>query len=92
MLNGTAGETYNAANPDTYCSIYKMGEMVAEEFGDGKIRVRVVESDQSKYPIPGFLNLSIDKISALGWEPRVSLREMYARMMKAMNEEGSDNA
>lgn len=87
LLNGVAGETYNAANPETYCSIYEMGEMVAKEFGNGKIGVRVAESDASKYPPAGFLNLSIEKISALGWKPTVPLREMYARMMQVMEEE-----
>lgn len=87
LLNGAAGETYNASNPQTYCSIYEMGEMVAKEFGGGKTTVRIAESDQSKYPAPGFLNLSNEKIAALGFQPTVSLREMYARMIEVMEEE-----
>lgn len=85
LLNGTAGEIYNAANPETYCSIYEMGEMVAKEIGGGSITVRIAESDEStKYPAASFLNLSIDKISKLGWKPGTSLKEMYTRMMQTM--------
>ena len=64
-----------------------MGEMVAKEFGGGKTTVQIAEADQSKYPAPGYLNLSNEKISALGFRPAVSLREMYARMIEVMAEE-----
>ena len=31
LLKGVAGEAYNVANEDTYCSIYEMANMVAEK-------------------------------------------------------------
>ena len=81
LLSGTPGETYNAANPATYCSIFEMGEMVAREVAGGKIAVRVDENgDASRYPAPSFLNMDISKIQALGWEPEQDLVWMYRRL------------
>ena len=81
LLSGTPGETYNAANPATYCSIFEMGEMVAREVAGGKIAVRVDENgDASRYPAPSFLNMDISKIRALGWEPEQDLVWMYRRL------------
>ena len=81
LLKGEAGETYNAANPATYCSIYEMGEMVAREVAGGKICVRVDENgDASRYPAPSFLNMDIAKIEKLGWKPEKDLVWMYKRL------------
>ena len=81
LLRGKPGETYNAANPATYCSIFEMGEMVAREVAGGKIAVRVDESgDASLYPAPSFLNMDISKIQGLGWEPEHDLPWMYKRL------------
>ncbi len=85
LLKGKPGETYNAANPSTYCSIFEMGEMVAREVAEGKISVRVDESaDSSRYPAPSFLNMDITKIRALGWEPEHDLVWMYKRLAAYM--------
>ena len=85
LLSGEAGETYNAANPATYCSIYEMGKMVAEKIGYGKMSVRIQESSENKkYPPAGYLNLSVDKLSALGWKPTGTLADMYERMIHSM--------
>ena len=85
LLKGEKGETYNAANPDTYCSIYEMGKMVADTIADGKISVRIEESDANrKYPPASCLNLSIDKITKLGWKPQGTLADMYKRMIAVM--------
>lgn len=85
LLNGEAGETYNAANPQTYCSIYEMGQMVAKEIADGKINVRIEESSENKkYPPASYLNLDINKIMNIGWKPSGTLADMYTRMMATM--------
>lgn len=81
LLKGKPGETYNAANPDTYCSIFEMGEMVARLVAGGNISVRVDESgDASRYPAPSFLNMDISRIRSLGWEPEHDLVWMYKRL------------
>ncbi len=85
LLCGEAGETYNAANPETYCSIYEMGELVAKEIADGRISVRIQENKENvKFPPAGFLNLSVDKICGLGWKPQGTLADMYRRMISYM--------
>ena len=45
LIDGKPGEAYNAANEETYCSVYDMAQMVAKEFGQG--RSRVVIEDQA---------------------------------------------
>ena len=88
LLKGRPGETYNAANPDTYCSIYEMGEMVAREVAGGRIRVRVDESqDSTRYPAPSFLNMEIGKLRELGWEPEHDLVWMYKRLEQYLRNE-----
>ena len=85
LLCGEAGQVYNAANPETYCSVWEMGEQVAAELGEGKIEIRVAENgDHSKYPSPSNLNLDIGAISSLGWKPQGTLMDMYRRMMCVM--------
>ncbi|MBQ7201174.1 MAG: NAD(P)-dependent oxidoreductase [Eubacterium sp.] len=81
------GEVYNVANEDTYCSIAEMAELVAECFGENKIRVVFdIDSDAEKmgYAPTLCMNLDTSKIRALGWHPEVSMEEMYRRMIEYM--------
>lgn len=80
MLKGEPGQVYNVANPDTYCSIYEMAELVAEQYGV-RIRVQENKAEQQKYPQTHKLRLNIDKLKALGFVPRYSLSAMYQRMI-----------
>lgn len=87
LLSGKSGETYNAANPKTYCSIVEMAQLVVHEIAHDSITLHTpaikLEAD-SKFPPPHHLNLDIDKIYKLGWRPSIELREMYLRMMATM--------
>lgn len=86
LLKGEPGASYNAANPGTYCSIREMAEMVAGEFGNGAIGVKI-GTDKSagrKFSLPHCYNLDTSKLEGLGWRAGVGLREMYARMMEGM--------
>ena len=88
LLKGAPGETYNAANPATYCSVYEMGEMVAQELAGGRICVRVDETgDASRYPAPSYLNMDIAKIERLGWKPEHDLVWMYKRLESYLREQ-----
>lgn len=89
MLYGKNGEAYNAANEDTYCSIYEMASMVAQELGNGAISVeRKIDQDISKFGYAPTLhmNLNTAKIQTLGWRPKWNLSEMFRRMIDALKE------
>ena len=83
LTKGEAGNAYNAANPDTYCSIVEMANMIAKEISNGKIKV-CVPSDgkhEKKFSPPHNLNLNVRKIEHLGWRCSTYLKDMYTRML-----------
>ncbi|MCM1320694.1 MAG: NAD(P)-dependent oxidoreductase [Bacteroides sp.] len=87
LLRGVSGQTYTAANPETFATIRETAEMVAQRIAGGKIKISY---DIQKIPMeyaPNFnLNLNIDKLNALGWQPAVGLEEMYRRMIMGMRQ------
>lgn len=87
LARGKRGEAYNAANEDTYCSIYEMARLVADTFGDGKIKVRICETyDISKFGYAPTLkmNLCADKLKGLGWRAETDLIQAYAALIEYM--------
>ena len=86
LLKGAPGEAYNAANEDTYCSVYDMARMVAEKCAGGRIKVIVREEDISRFGYAPTLRMNLDtgKLRALGWEPTAGLEEMFRDMISAM--------
>lgn len=86
LLRAKPGEAYSVANPDTYCSIKDMAQMVADEIAEGQISVIFdIAEDIEKlgYAKTLFMDLIVDKISRLGWIPRVGLKNMFERMILA---------
>lgn len=89
LLSGAVGEAYNAANPDTYCSIIDMAELVAHQIGNDNFKVLLpskINDKDSKFPPLHHLKLDTSKIHMLGWKPSIGLKEMYLRMIAAMVE------
>lgn len=91
LLDGADGEAYNAANPDTYCSVYDMAQTVARDIAGGKIKVitNVGGGDARGFAPPLKMNLNVQKLIGLGWSPRVGLNEAFVRLiadMKAQTE------
>lgn len=86
LLSGKAGEAYNVANRETYCSIVGMAQMVADKLAGGKIEVHVPTDGkhEQKFPPPHNLNLSTDKVQKLGWSADKGLVDMYKRMIVGM--------
>lgn len=87
MGSDCAGEVFNVANEDSYCSIWEMANMVAQDIS-GKINVRVEEDDIGKYGYSPRLNMNLDiaKIKQMKWEPQISLEEAYRRLIKYLEE------
>lgn len=86
LLKGETGQAYNAGNPETYCSVRDMAEMVVQTFGENKMQVRILknEEDGKKFPPPHFYNLEVKRILALGWNASKKLQEMYHILFKEM--------
>lgn len=87
LVRGESGEAYNIANEESHITIREMAELVAGEFGEGKVKVVIDIGDSAKlgYAPPVKMWLDASKMRALGWEPEVRLRESYRRMMQYMN-------
>ena len=81
LLFGESGKSYNAGNPGTFCSIFEMGTMVAEQFGGVNCKVRVEETANNIFPNTSYINLDISAISSLGWKPIIGLEEMYQHLI-----------
>lgn len=86
LAHGKRGEAYNAANEETYCSIYEMARLVSDKFGGGKTAVRICEQDVSKlgYAPTLKMNLCADKLKGLGWRAETDLETAYAALIEYM--------
>ena len=90
LLSKHGGQIYNVANKDTYCSIYEMAMMVAQNICNNDIEVIVNESahlvEKKKFLSTTKLNLNVDKIEKLGWRSNQSLIGMFGRMIECKSE------
>ena len=86
LAKGESGVAYNVANPDTFCTIREMAELVAREFSGGRSRVVIDMKDAAAcgYLPPFRMKLNVDRLKKLGWNPRIGLREMYAQLIAGM--------
>ena len=84
LASGESGEAYNAANPETYCSIREMAELVLENFGThGAVVKREFDPErESMFRKSEDLCLSTIKLESLGWKPNDTLVDMYGKMIE----------
>lgn len=82
LKEGNDGEVYNVVNEENSISISDMAKMVAETFSGGKSQVifDIPSNNLYGYAPDTKLKLSSEKLSKLGWKPKVSLKDMYWRM------------
>lgn len=90
LLKGENGQAYNAANEATYCSIYEMAQLVAQEICGGMIDVRIQEANIERFGYAPELKMNLDtsRLKALRWEAKDSLIEMYRKLITAMSLRG----
>lgn len=86
LQKGEAGEIYNVVNEDNTMSIRHMAEMVADKIAGGQIRVTfdIPNENIYGYAVDTGLRMSGDKMRRLGWSAKVSLEEMYRRLLEGM--------
>ena len=87
LVKGQKGEAYNIANEESHITIRNMAEMVAGEIADHRIQVVIdIPNDSAAlgYAPPVRMWLDASKMRALGWEPKVGLKEAYQRMIAFM--------
>lgn len=91
LLKAKAGQAYTVANPETYCSINDMAQMVANEIARGQIKVKYNITDNIEklgYAGTLFMDLDTRKMLALGWKPTMKLVSMFERMIEDLKENG----
>lgn len=86
LYKGVPGEAYNAANESTYCSIFEMANFVADQFGNGKVKVLIEENrvEKNGYAPTLHMNLDTSKLRNLGWISQVDLYDMFSLMIEDM--------
>ena len=84
---GEPGRAYNVANDSTFCEVRQMAQLVAQTFGEGKTSVRFEIDDEAakRFRKGSVLRLDTCSLRDLGWEPKVGLKDMYARMVADWN-------
>ena len=68
LLNGKAGEIYNAADESTYCSIAEMAEQVAKSAGI-EVVYDIQDTAANGFPDTLYMDLDTSKLQKLGWCP-----------------------
>lgn len=87
LLKGKAGEAYNIANEESHSTIRGMAEMVTHEIAGDQISVVIdIPEDSASlgYAPPVKMQLDAAKMRGLGWNPEVSLKDSYQRMLRWM--------
>lgn len=83
LVEGHAGEAYNVANEETYCSILDMAEFVVKTYGSKNATVRreIDRAREATFRKSSNLVLDTSKLRALGWQPHDDLSDMYELMI-----------
>lgn len=68
LLNGKAGEIYNAADESTYCSIAEMAEQVAKSAGI-EVVYDIQDTAANGFQDTLYMDLDTSKLQKLGWCP-----------------------
>lgn len=84
LIWGIIGEAYNVANIETTISIAKMAELVCGLPKDYKCKVIFdITEDVCKLGYNPTVKIQLDsgKLNNLGWKPKITLSEMYRRLL-----------
>ena len=85
LLKGTAGESYNVANEDTYISAKDMAGFVQENFNPN-IQVKIEINENMGYAPATKQKLSANKLMQLGWRPKYGLKEIFDQLIRYLRD------
>lgn len=88
LLRGTDGEAYNVANETSYISIIDMARMVCQCFAP-QLKPVVELKEGMGYSPTTKLRLCCEKLRKLGWQPHLSLEQMFERLIMSFQEQGA---
>lgn len=67
LLKGAPGQSYNAADEKTYCSIAEMAEKVAKS-GGINVRFEIEDENKNGFPKALYMDLDTSLLRSLGWK------------------------
>ena len=85
LLKGSAGESYNVANEDTYISAKNMASFVQENFNPN-IHVKIEINENMGYAPATKQRLSASKLRQLGWNPKYGLKEIFDQLIRFLRD------
>ena len=88
LLKGQPGEAYNSGNPAAVCSIAELAETLTSLFPAWNLGVERLGTPTAGYlPSPVSVSIpNVDRLMALGWNPRYSVAEGFARTVRYYSE------
>ena len=88
LLKGKDAEAYNIVGEKTNMTILDSAKWLAEQYGDGKVNVRIeIPKENAGFAPNNSMILSNKKLKELGWESKHSIMDGYDRLLKYMAEE-----
>ncbi|MBR2940192.1 MAG: NAD(P)-dependent oxidoreductase [Kiritimatiellae bacterium] len=83
LEKGVAGEAYIVANPDTYCTIREMAEMLCRAHPKSKVVVDLGAAAGKGYAPEFQMRLTAEPLEALGWKAKTGLAEAFRRLLES---------
>lgn len=87
LEKGESGQAYNICNDRETRSVREIAELISNEVADGKIKVRIELRENMGYAPDTAMYLSSEKLRNLCWNPTVTMREAYGRMVCYLKED-----
>lgn len=78
LTQGENNTAYNIANQNTYCSIAEMAHLLEND--NTKVVYQIDDINRGYNPTAK-ISLNTEKLTALGWEAKVDLKEMFERLI-----------
>lgn len=87
LLRGENGEAYNVSDPESEVTLRQITQWLAED-NDVKVTFEVPDvTEQAGYTTATKALLDTEKISVLGWQPQIHMREGLRKTVQGLREE-----